>query len=160
MRSYALAARWTQGEELEAVLVYAGGLEPPLVPPTAPLSFRNLIDAYATYKVTPWLSLSATGDLGRDHGATFGGVAGYARFTLGPGWLALRGEHFADPDGFATGTSQHVDGITATAAVRGHVPAGRVTTLVEVRRDRSSAYTLARGAHVQDSIALAVLASW
>lgn len=54
-----------------------------------------------------------------DSGVTWWGVAGYVHCRVLP-WLAgtLRGDHFADPDGFMTGAKQRVAELTATLEVK------------------------------------------
>jgi hypothetical protein len=81
-------------------------------------------------------------------------------------WLAgtLRGEHFADPNGFTTGTVQRLEEGTATIESR-HTMGG-VTAFgrVEYRRDRSDARTLVTASGTalthQDTVTFAVLAAF
>jgi hypothetical protein len=156
MRSYAAAARYKPNESLEAVLVYAGGLEHD---PKA-LRWRTLIDAYVVYKATDALSLAATAD----YTPQFYGGAAYARY-LATDWLAgvLRVERFADPEGIATGTAQTLDEITATLEGRRVVHGATLISRLEYRHDWSTADvfehgTILRG--VQKTVTLGLIASY
>jgi hypothetical protein len=158
MRSYAIAGRWKPTPEVEAVLVYAGGLERAPQPPRD-LGFRNLVDAYVTYTPTGWLAFAATGDAS----ARFGGVAGYARVACPErAAAAVRAERFWDPSGFATGTAQTLDEVTATLEARRIVRGAVVIGRLEYRHDHSTAspFEHAGGtASSQDTIAVAIVSS-
>jgi len=141
MRSFSFAATW-QGRKTDVVLVYAGGLEHAptrLFDPT--LSFRHELDGSVIYALRSWLSFAATADYGLDAGSggvEWWGVGGYARWCVLP-WLAgvLRGEHYADPEGFTSGTAQRVAEGTVTAEASTRVGPVKVIGRLEYRRDQS-----------------------
>ncbi len=169
MRSYALAARWRPCDAIELVLVYAGGLEraPAASSGVAPLSFRNAVDSYAIYHPLPWLGLALTGDYVEDRalgGVHFYGVAGYARAEVNRHFAgALRGELFADPSGYATGTVQTLSEATATLETTYVVRGIRTQARLEARHDHSNADVFARDADLartQTTVTLALLATW
>jgi hypothetical protein len=141
MRSFALAATW-EDRKTDVVLVYAGGLEHPPTHLSSPsLAFRNELDGSVVYALRRWLSFAATADYGLDTssgGVTWWGVGGYARWGLLP-WLAgvARGEHYADPQGFTTGTAQRVAEGTVTAEASTHVGPVKLIGRLEYRRDQS-----------------------
>lgn len=141
MRSFAVAATWS-GPTFDVELVYAGGLERAptrLSDPT--LALRHELDASIVYELRSWLSFAATTDYALDAssgGVSWWGIGGYARWRPLP-WLAavLRGEHFADPQGFTTGTPQRIAEATVTAEASTHVGPVRITGRLEYRRDQS-----------------------
>lgn len=158
MRSYAAAARWRPIAAVEAVVVYAGGLERAPHDPTT-LSFRNLVDGYVTYELTRHISLAATAD----YTPQFDGVAGYARYAPSE-WLAgaVRAERFADPSGIATGTPQTLAEVTATLEGRRVAYGTTVVTRLEYRRDASTADVFDHAgtfARTQQTLTLALIAS-
>ena len=159
MRSYALAARWKPTEEIEAVVVYAGGLEPAPTDPSV-LAFRNLLDAYVTVQATHTVALAASGD----YTTKFMGASGAVRFAP-VAWLAgsLRVEQLADRTGFATGTGQTLDELTATAESRAIERGVTLIGRLEYRHDRSNADVFDHGGvleHTQDTLTAALLASY
>ncbi|HTR54699.1 MAG TPA: porin [Kofleriaceae bacterium] len=160
MRSYAVTARYKPSEELEAVIVYAGGLERAPANPALPLAWRDLIDGYVTYAVTPALAIAATGD----YTAQFAGAAGYARYALPAGFaLAARGERLWDHSGLATGTAQTLDEATATVEDRGTVHGATIVGRLEYRHDHSTADVFEHGEaflRTQDTIAVGLIASY
>ena len=127
---------------MNVVLVYAGGLERApthLSDPT--LALRHELDASMIYALRTWLSFAATADYGLDAssgGVSWWGVGGYARCRVLP-WLAgvVRGEHYADPQGFTTGTAQRVAEGTVTAEASTHLGPVKVVGRLEYRRDQS-----------------------
>jgi hypothetical protein len=149
-----------------------GGLERPIVvTANAPLAVRHELDFYATYDLTERLSFTTTGDYGRDAGGPGGsgvswwGVGGYFR-ARATSWLAgaVRGEHFADTDGFTSGTKQTLAEVTATIEAR--TTTGPVTTIgrLEYRRDGSDARVFASTTPSspthQDTLTLALLCAF
>jgi hypothetical protein len=142
MRSFAAAATWrgTGAEPMEAAVVYAAGLERAptrLADPTE--SFRHELDAYVSTTIRERLDVAATLDYGRDAsggGVSWWGIAGYLRYRFTP-WLALavRAEHLADSDGFLTGTSQRMAGLTGTLQVKHTVGPFQIVGWLEYRRD-------------------------
>ncbi len=158
MRSYAATVRWRPTESLEAVVVYAGGLERGLEDPTT-LAFRNLLDGYATYAITHSFSLAATAD----YTPQFDGAAFLARYAPSE-WLAgaVRVERFSDPSGVATGTAQTLDEVTATLEGRRVVRGTTLVTRLEYRHDWSNADSFEHGGtfeRTQQTLTLALLAS-
>src|SRR5262249_40505233 len=98
-------------------------------------------DLTAVVKATPWLSLGATADLGRQdrpQGAAVWHAAGlYARAALREGVaLALRAEYYDDVDGFFSGASQVLWDGTATLELR---PAEHLILKLEARHDHAGA---------------------
>jgi hypothetical protein len=158
MRSYAATVRWNPIESLEAVVVYAGGLERGLQDPTT-LGFRNLLDGYATYAITHSFSLAATAD----YTPQFDGAAFLARVAPLDGLAgAVRVERFSDPSGLATGTSQALDEVTATLEGRRVVRGVTLVTRLEYRHDWSNADSFEHGGsyeRTQQTLTLALLAS-
>jgi hypothetical protein len=112
------------------------------------------------------VSFALTADYGRDAaggGVWWGGIGGYVRVRALP-WLAatLRGERFADPGGFTTGTRQRVAEITGTIELRVEVSRVTLMSRLEYRRDQSDALVFeaagpSRRSH-QDSIGLGLIA--
>ncbi|HEY3815584.1 MAG TPA: outer membrane beta-barrel protein [Polyangiaceae bacterium] len=141
MRSFASAATW-EARHVDLELVYAGGLERApthLVDPT--LTFRHELDASAVFALRSWLGFAATADYGRDArsgGVSWWGVGGFARCRILP-WLAavVRGEHYADPEAFTTGTAQRIAEGTVTTEATTHVGPVTVIGRLEYRRDQS-----------------------
>jgi hypothetical protein len=85
--------------------------------------WRLFGDLTAVVKATPWLSLGATADVGRQdraEGAAVWHAAGlYARFGLHErAALALRAEYYDDVDGFFSGSPQVLRDGTATLELR------------------------------------------
>lgn len=159
MRSYALAARWKPIEEIEAVVVYAGGLERAPTDPNV-LAFRNLADAYVTYQATKMLAVAATAD----YTTKFAGAAGLARFAPVP-WLAgaVRAERFYDRSGFATGTPQILEEITATAEARRVERGITFVGRLEYRHDQSTTDVFEYSTvleRTQNTLTFALLASY
>ena len=158
MRSYAAAARWKPDDRLEAVVVYAGGLERAPHDP-AGLAFRNLVDAYVTFAITRTIAVAATAD----YTPQFSGAAGYARFTPITGLAgAVRVERFADGSSIATGTPQTLDEVTATIEGRRVWRGATFVPRLEYRRDHSSADVFDHAGsleRVQQTITLSLIAA-
>lgn len=83
--------------------------------------WRHLIDTTATVNVTSAVSLMANYDYGRDRiegagtGVHWQGIAGYARFQVGPHFaFTPRFEWYDDHDGYTTGLKQQVKEFTLT----------------------------------------------
>lgn len=167
MRTIAAAASWRPAAKLDLSGVYMAGFERApqrLANPT--LALRHELDAFATFSPGANVSLSVTADYGRDaafHGVSWSGLGGYVHWRP-RSWLAgtLRGEHYADPDGFTTGTPQRLAELTATIEVRRVVSDVTLIGRVEYRRDQSDARVFeasspARATH-QDTLGLEVMA--
>jgi hypothetical protein len=164
MRSLGAAATWAASEKLLLVADYVGGPErasTKLAVPT--LTFRNELDTYSSYELTDRVTLAATGDYGRDAaggGSAWYGVGGFLRYQVVP-WLAgaIRGEHFADRDGFTTGTKQRIAEATTTVEARYDSSAVAVVGRLEYRRDQSD--TRVFGSHLhQDTVTLGVVTAF
>jgi hypothetical protein len=168
MRTFAGAVSWTPADGLAVVAANMTGLEHPPTRPTAALSLRTLVATYVLYQPAKPLALALAADYGHDRvdrGADWWGAAGYARFETLP-WLAVavRGELFADPSGFMTGTSQRVAEATTTLEVHGSARRLRVLARLEYRHDQSSAQVFETGTPAsrnrQDTLTLALLAAF
>jgi hypothetical protein len=168
MRAAALAATWKPVEKLELALVWMGGLEHPPTQLGAPLALRNVVDAYAIWRVSERVLFALTFDYGNDRargGVNWWGLGGYARVQPLP-WLAgtLRGEYLADPNGFLLGTAQNVAETTATVEVSKREAAARLITRLEYRHDQSSQRVfdgrVPRSLNGQDTLTLALLAAF
>jgi hypothetical protein len=168
MRTVAAAATFKPADPIVLSVADMAGLEHPPTELTAPLSFRNILDA--TVVVEPWtgVSFAVTADLGNDRadgGVRWWGVSWYARVQTA-GWLAgtLRGEVLADPDGFITGTRQSVAEATATGEVRGSIGGVRLVTRLELRHDQSNTYVfdaaLPASRTQQDTVTLAFMSAF
>jgi hypothetical protein len=166
MRAYAVAARFERRDRVEVVLVYAGGLERQprrLFDPA--LSFRNLVDFYVRYVPARRVTLALTADYGHDQargGVDFGGAAGYVSVEAAR-WLraTVRGEVFADPQGFTTGLAQTVGEATLTLDAHASLHRLRWSLRLEYRHDQSTARPFGDGASrsaSQDTITAALLA--
>ncbi len=171
MRSFAAAATWrgTGDESTEVALVYAAGPErapTQLANPTE--SFRQEVDAYVSTSIWDRVDVAATFDYGRDAragGVTWWGVSGYLRYRFTP-WLALaiRGEYLSDADGFLTGTSQRLTGLTSTLQVQDTLGPFHLFGWLEYRHDGSDVpvfptYATQLVLH-QDTLALAGAAAF
>jgi hypothetical protein len=169
MRSFAAAVTLKPVDDLEVVLVYAGGLErAPTQLANPALAFRNEFDGSVAYDLTDAMKVAATADYGIDAsagGKSYWGVGGYVqdRPLL---WLAgaLRGEYFDDPDGFTTGTPQQLEEVTAT--LEGSTRAGDASLLgrLEYRHDQSdqAVFPVRAGlpSHHQNTLTLGMTATF
>jgi hypothetical protein len=171
MRSVAAAATWRGGgtDRLEAAVVYEVGLErQPTHLDNPAESFRHELDAYVSADIRERLEVAATLDYGHDAssgGVSWWGIAGYLRYRITP-WLALavRGEHLADTNGFLTGTSQQMAGLTGTLRVEHRVGRFDLLGWLEYRRDGSDVpvfptHAVRVGLH-QDTLTVAFGASF
>jgi hypothetical protein len=166
MRSFALAASWRPGKRIEVGIVDMAGLEHPPTRLEGPLSFRNLIDAFVTYKATPKLWFALALDYGIDRaagGVHWWGISGSVRWQARP-WLAavLRGEYFDDPAGFTTGARQRLAEVTTTVEWSGEVERLRWQVRGEYRHDQSTARVfdgaIPATRSSQDTLTLALIA--
>jgi hypothetical protein len=164
LRAFAGAASMKPAEAIELVFVYMGGSErAPSNLASSATSFRSEFDAYTIYSLSNDVTLVGTADYGHDAaqgGVDWWGVAGYVRYRVRP-WLAVavRGEHYADPNGFTTATPQRL--ASAVATVEGRTTVGSVSlrARLEGRRDRSDTPVFDAAPHprtVQDSITISV----
>jgi hypothetical protein len=169
MRAAAAAVTWTPSERVEAVVDYMGGLERAptrLADPT--LTFRHAVDAYVTYALTDRVSFACTADYGHDaaqSGVDWWGIGGYVRYRA-LDWLALavRGEHYADPDGFTSGAPQRLAEITTTLEAREQTGPLTIALRLEYRRDQSDTPVFetssARPAPHQDTLGLSAVTAF
>jgi hypothetical protein len=168
MRTLAGAITWNATSSLTLV---ADAIVGPERPPTRlydpSLSLRSAFDVYAQYALTPGLTVAYTADYGRDAaggGASWWGLAGYVRAQPLP-WLSgtLRGEHYADGDGFTSGIRQRMVEMTATLEVRGELHHVTWVERLEIRRDQSDAAFFGAAAAPtthQDTIGLSAIAAF
>jgi hypothetical protein len=112
--------------------------------------WRHLTDTVVAFNATPKLTLQANVDYGREMKLAstglpvdWSGIAGYARYAFNPK-VALSGrfEYFNDHDGFATGTPQHMNEVTATLERK---VASHLVSRLEYRHDSSNANFFNRG---------------
>jgi hypothetical protein len=166
LRSFAAAVGVHPHPSLELTVTYVAGLErPPTAPAVPALHWRNLVSASAEWTATRWLQLALAADYGDDAaqgGVRFGGVAGYLRGQWR--WLAatVRGEYYADPSGFTTGTAQQLGEATVTLEARGRQGPLALLTRLEYRHDQSNARpfpTPSGPVSTQDTLTLALIAS-
>jgi len=127
---------------------------------------RDVYDTIVTLNLTDKFSLAANGDYGRDGGpgasggsqSSWYGVALYGRYAFTDKTaMALRGEWYADPDGYTTGVVQTVGEITATGEWK---LANALLTRLEYRRDWSNQTPFINGispSHAQDTLELGVV---
>lgn len=169
LRTLAAAMSWTPTDTVALALVYMGGPERALTHlADATLSMRHVVDVIFRYTPSDRVSLAATADYGADRaegGVRWWGAAGYARVR----WLAwmasaIRGEYFADPYGFTTGTRQGVVEATLTHDFLTTLERARIALRLELRHDHSSALAFegAEGTRrrTQDTLTLAVTAAY
>jgi hypothetical protein len=144
LRSIGVAVAWRPSPSWEVSVVDLAGPERAptrLADPT--LTFRNVFDAYATFRLSAWIAFAAAVDQGtdaRDDGKTWWGVGGYVHAVALP-WLSatVRAERLADPDGYMSGTAQRIAEMTATVEAIAEVGDTHVATRLEYRRDQSDA---------------------
>jgi hypothetical protein len=168
MRTFAAAATWKPRDEIEVAVADMAGLEHPPTALTAPLSFRNLLDATVVFAPEHAVSFALTTDIGSDRaagGVRWWGIAWYARLESAAGFAAtLRGEFLSDPDGFVTGARQDLAGLTTTAEARRRV--GRLSFVgrLEYRHDQSTAQSfdaLTPASRTrQDTVTLALMSAF
>jgi hypothetical protein len=125
--------------------------------------WRHVVDATATWTVSPTVSLMANYDYGREAASggpvRWSGVAGYARFQVTPRFaLTPRVEWYDDPQGATTGLAQTVKEMTVTAECKAR---DNFLLRAEFRRDWSSQpfFPVDTGSPVphQSSLAVAML---
>ena len=101
--------------------------------------WRHVSDTTVTCSAGPRLALAANYDYGVDRVAgsrvAWQGIAGYARYQAA-GWLAAaaRFEYYDDQDGYTTGETQAITGITVTGELKHR---DGLLMRVEYRRDAS-----------------------
>ena len=103
--------------------------------------WRLFGDLTAQVKATPWLSLGATADAGRQdrpgEAAVWHAAALFARFALHPrAAFSVRAEYYDDVDGFFSGAPQVLREGTATLELR---PDEHLILKIEARQDVAGA---------------------
>lgn len=132
------------GERLSASLNTFDGAELP----NDNKDWRHFGDLIATYKATKTLTLGGSLDRGRQQfpdraAANWFGVAAFGRYAIGDKrTIAIRVEHFSDPDNGITGTPQTLNEATLTYE---HRPASNLILKLEARRDHSTAPVFTKG---------------
>ena len=119
-------------------------------------NIRELWDTVVTYNATSKLSLMGNFDYGRgDRSTTFPGVAywtggaGYVRYAFNDRYaLGARYEYYDDPQGFTTGTAQHLNEFTGTFE---RIIAHHLITRLEFRRDMSNVPSFLKGSSPIDN---------
>lgn len=102
---------------------------------------RHFGDLIATWTVTPKLSVGGSLDRGQQQPANWLGLGGYGRYAFDKRQaVAVRAEHFRDPDNGISGFAQTLDEATLTYEYR---PAPNLILKLEGRRDRSTANVFA-----------------
>jgi hypothetical protein len=118
--------------------------------------WRQLSDTVITYSPSSKLSFIVNGDYGRGDRITdpltaivsppvyWTGVAGYVRYAFsGTSAISTRYEHYDDPNGFTTGTAQHLNEVTATVE---RLVAHHIISRIEFRHDVSNQPVFFKGA--------------
>lgn len=111
-------------------------------------NLRQLSDTVFTYSPNSKLSFIVNGDYGRGDRVTdpltaivsppvyWTGVAGYIRYAFsGTSAISTRYEYYDDPNGFTTGTTQHINEFTATVE---RLMAHHIISRLEFRHDVSN----------------------
>lgn len=143
-KTYGVSFAWNPNKKLGITENYMAG------PETNNLNNdrRQLSDTVITYSPTSKLSFIVNGDYGRGDRITdpltaivsrpvyWTGVAGYVRYSFsGTSAISTRYEHYDDPNGFTTGTAQHLNEITATVE---RLVAHHIISRIEFRHDVSN----------------------
>src|SRR5206468_2855977 len=116
---------------------------------------RRFGDVVAMYKATPKLSVGTSIDRGHDRGAEWSGVAGYGRYAFDDAHVvAVRADHFRDPDAGISGFAQTLS--SAMLTYEQH-PSAHVILKFEARRDHSIAHVFNGSRNQTLAIASAVL---
>src|SRR6185436_16900014 len=102
---------------------------------------RKFVDVVAIWKATPSLQIGATVDFGTDT-ADWNGAGLLARYALSDRHaIAIRVEHFSDPDNAITGFAQTLREATLTWETR---PRANLILKIEGRYDQSDADVFAK----------------
>jgi hypothetical protein len=150
--SYAFNARWSgqlhvlngwqlindnnDGKAIGTQLAWSSG------PLTASLNTfvdadRTFADVVVLYRVRPRLQLGASGDVGSQEHAQWRGGGAYARYAIDDhNAVAVRAEHFRDPEAGISGTARTLHEATVTYEMH---PREHVILKLETRYDRSTA---------------------
>jgi hypothetical protein len=149
-KTYGVGFAWNPNKKFGVIQNYMAG------PEQTGLNshWRQLSDTVITYSPTSRLSFIVNGDYGRGDRIDLGegalsnpvfwtGVAAYARYAVdSSSAFSARFEHYDDPDGFTTGTAQHLNGFTTTFE---QLMAHHIISRVEFRRDMSNQPTFLKG---------------
>jgi hypothetical protein len=159
-KSVSAQVTYTRSDVVVSVL-YFGGVERPRGAPEG-RAWRHLLDAYATWHATPWLSLLAHANGGFEPNqfgvSAWAAGALYARFRIVPQWFfVVRGDAFYEHvAGNSAGTASPifwpapwVASGTATVDFRPHE---RVSFRLEYRHDHAGADMFFGGEVVGDGI--------
>ena len=181
-KSYGLSATYAPAEALSLTVNGMTGPEQDEQGANAPTvgssssNTRNLLDLVATIKPAKPLSIILNYDDGKELNvpatelpsgvsgdATWNGLAGIVKYDFNDTYsLSARGEYFADPDGFRTGTAQELKEVTVTPEIRLN---GGIIVRPEYRHDWSNkrSFDIENGAPTkksQDTLALGVMYRW
>jgi hypothetical protein len=145
-KTYGVSFGWNPTKKVGVVQTYLAGPESIGVNS----SWRQLSDTVITYNPTSRLAFMLNGDYGRgDRINTYPlpvywtGVAGYVKYAFNDRYaLATRFENFQDPQGFSTGTGQHLNEFTGTFE---RLIAHHIITRLEYRRDFSNQPVFLKG---------------
>lgn len=104
-------------------------------------ALRKFADVVMSYRITSKLQLGTSFDIGAQDDARWHGLAVYARYAFTDKHaLAIRAEHFRDPDAAISGASQSLREATLTYELRPHE---HLLLKLETRLDRSTARVFA-----------------
>jgi hypothetical protein len=143
-KTYGVSFAWNPNKKFGITENYMAG------PETNNLNndWRQLSDTVITYSPTSKLSFIVNGDYGRGDRITdpvtaivsppvfWTGVAGYVHYAFsGTSAISTRYEYYDDPNGFTTGTVQHLNEFTATAE---RLVSHHIISRIEFRHDVSN----------------------
>ena len=164
-KSLAVQLSYSVTDRLTCQLLYLGGVERPAGAPEG-RPWRHLLDGYATWYPTRWLSLLAHGDVGFERHAFgtswWGAVALYARArTLCWLYLAVRGDLLreglpAGAGGVATPIFFPARWVTSGTVTAEALPHDRVSLRLEYRHDQAERAIYFRGAVEADAAGVAL----
>ncbi len=134
---------FTLPDTLSASLLYFGGIERPEGAPEG-RSWRHMVDLWAQWEATSWLSLAAHGDVGQED-TTFGsaswyGGALYARVMPRP-WFRVAARVDNHTESIPVGATALFSGVKSVSAVTGTLevrPTPHVAMRLEGRHDFAS----------------------
>jgi hypothetical protein len=151
-KTYGMTLGWNPNKKFGIAQTYLGG--PQANNNTS--NWRHLSDTVITYSPTARLSFMVNGDYARGDRVQnqttkifsppvyWTGVGGYVHYALtGNSAFATRYEYFLDPNGFATGTAQHMNEFTTTLE---RTVAHHIISRFEFRRDFSNQPVFLKGA--------------
>ena len=143
-KTYGMTFGWNPNKKFGIAQTYLGGPQEN----SNTSNWRHLSDTVITYSPTSKLSFMVNGDYARGDRMLnsetgifsppvyWTGVGGYVRYALSANSaFATRYEYFLDPNGFATGTAQHMNEFTTTLE---RTVAHHIISRFEFRRDFSN----------------------